>query len=115
MNHFLLWQIAYHLAGSTLIGKTSNEPLGALPIPVRTAVLKTATELEPVVVNVHLREKNLSFSEGSYEWIDGWEYKRFQNDSSDDFNVESIPHSIHPLLVQFLVVCHMDYDKLGVG
>ena len=75
MNHSneLLWRLAYHLAGPTILGRTRQEPLGSLPVPVRTAVLKTASNAAPDLIRLSdRREESLKFSEGEYEWVDGW-------------------------------------------
>ncbi len=38
-----LWSLSYHLCGCTLLGATSQEPLGTLPLSVRIAVLDIAS------------------------------------------------------------------------
>lgn len=47
-----IWQIAYQLCGVTLLGKTKQELLGALPLPVRSAILCTAQEFAPSAISV---------------------------------------------------------------
>lgn len=47
MNDTDLWPLSYHLCGCTLLGPTSQEPLGALPLPIRLAVLDTAAKQAP--------------------------------------------------------------------
>lgn len=69
-----LWQIAYHLCGITLLGKSGNalEPLAELPMPVRSAVLRLAHQLLPEAVVVEESQKSFDYVEGSYTWIDHW-------------------------------------------
>ena len=76
MSELLLWQLAYHLSGSTLLGITEQEPLGTLPIPIRTAVLKTVKQFNPDSIDLRLNKKSpLDFAEGEYEWVESWNYK----------------------------------------
>ncbi len=42
-----LWSLSYHLSGCTLLGATPQEPLGALPLPLRNVVLAIAAEQAP--------------------------------------------------------------------
>ena len=42
-----LWPLSYHLCGCTLLGPTPEEPLGALPLPIRLAVLDSAARQAP--------------------------------------------------------------------
>ena len=42
MNIADLWALSYSLCGCTLLGVTRQEPLGALPLPLRMAVLDIA-------------------------------------------------------------------------
>ncbi len=42
-----LWPLSYHLCGCTLLGSTAEEPLGALPLPIRLAVLDIAAKQAP--------------------------------------------------------------------
>lgn len=43
-----LWPLSYHLCGCTLLGAIPQEqPLGALPLPIRLAVLESAAEQAP--------------------------------------------------------------------
>lgn len=75
MSNELLWKLAYHLAGPTLLGKTAREPLGPLPVPIRTAVLKTVAELDPEAIAFELCKQDLLFAEGEYEWVAWWRYR----------------------------------------
>lgn len=78
LSKLLLWQLAYHLAGSTLLGITEQEPLGSLPVPVRTAVLKTVRQCYPDTIDLRLNKKSpLDFAEGKYEWVENWSYKNY--------------------------------------
>lgn len=78
MNELLLWQLAYHLSGSTLLGITEQEPLGSLPLPIRTAVLKTVDQFKPDAIDLRLNKKSpLDFAEGEYEWVENWNYKNY--------------------------------------
>lgn len=73
MSNQLLWQLVYHLSGLTLLGRTEQEPLGSLPIPIRTAVLKTIKQLDAEAIEFTLLKKSpLEFAEGEYEWVDSW-------------------------------------------
>ena len=47
MNDTDLWPLSYHLCGCTLLGPTPEEPLGALPLPIRLAVLDIAAKQAP--------------------------------------------------------------------
>ena len=78
VNELLLWQLAYHLSGSTLLGITEQEPLGSLPLPIRTAVLKTVDQFKPDAIDLRLNKKSpLDFAEGEYEWVENWNYKNY--------------------------------------
>ncbi len=46
-NNIDLWPLSYHLSGCTLLGATSQEPLGALPAPLRNVALAIAAEQAP--------------------------------------------------------------------
>lgn len=76
MSNQLLWQLVYHLSGLTLLGRTDREPLGSLPIPMRTAVLKIIDQQKPETIELTLLKKSpLEFTEGEYEWVDSWHDK----------------------------------------
>ena len=47
MSNADLWPLSYHLSGCTLLGETPQERLGALPLPLRNAVLAIAAEQAP--------------------------------------------------------------------
>ena len=47
MSNADLWPLSYHLSGCTLLGATPQERLGALPLPLRNAVLAIAAEQAP--------------------------------------------------------------------
>jgi ATP-dependent DNA helicase RecQ len=78
LSDFELWKLVYHLAGPTLLGITDEESLGSLPVPIRTAVLKTVAEYPGEVIECKLLEESLQFTVGNYEWIDNWRYKNYQ-------------------------------------
>ncbi len=69
-----LWQIAYHLCGITLLGKSGNalEPLAELPMPVRSAILRLARQLLPEAISLEEYQKSLDYVEGDYAWVDHW-------------------------------------------
>lgn len=71
----MLWRLAYHIGGLTFLEETTAEPLGSLPMPIRTAVLKTVAEHDPTVINLELQHQTLWFSEGEYEWVSRWSYR----------------------------------------
>ncbi|NEO38410.1 MAG: DEAD/DEAH box helicase [Moorea sp. SIOASIH] len=76
MSELFLWQLAYHLSGSTLLGITEQEPLGSLPIPIRTATLKTVKKFKPDAIDLRLNQKSpLDFAEGEYELVENCDYK----------------------------------------
>lgn len=75
MNSSVFWQVAYHLCGVTLLGKTKEEPLGTLPYPVRTAVLRAAKGLDGKAIEIQLEEKVLEYLGGKYAWVDSWTLK----------------------------------------
>ena len=92
MSELLIWQLAYHLAGCTLLGITEQEPLGSLPVPVRTAVLKTINQSQSDVIDLRLNKKSpLDFAEGEYQWVESWNYK---NDSQLNPALESLLHKL---------------------
>lgn len=72
MTFTTLWQLAYHLCGVTLLGKTEQEPLGALPMPIRSAVIQTAKRLcaEEITTTDVLDE--LIYAQGSYRRTRSW-------------------------------------------
>jgi ATP-dependent DNA helicase RecQ len=72
MSNLLLWQLVYHLSGLTILGRTEQEPLGSLPISIRTAVLKTIDLQNPGTIELTLFKESLLFAEGEYEWVDSW-------------------------------------------
>jgi len=82
----LLWPLAYHLCGLTTLGRTPLEPLGSLPVPVRTAVLEVAHEIDPDAVVLKLASKQLLNApdqrRSNYTWVDWW---RFAEDELKDF------------------------------
>lgn len=92
MSELLIWQLAYHLAGCTLLGITEQEPLGPLPVPVRTAVLKTIKQSQSDVIDLRLNKKSpLDFAEGEYQWVESWNYK---NDSQLNPTLEKLLHKL---------------------
>ncbi|MEM7714629.1 MAG: DEAD/DEAH box helicase [Cyanobacteria bacterium P01_A01_bin.68] len=92
MSELLLWQLAYHLSGSTLLGITEQEPLGTLPIPIRTAVLKTVKQFNQNSIDLRLNQKSpLDFAEGEYEWVESWNYK---NSSQPQPNLEKLLYKL---------------------
>jgi len=70
-----LWRLTYHIGGLTFLQETTAEPLGSLPMPIRTAVLKTVDEHDPTILNLDLPRQTLWFSEGEYEWVSRWSYR----------------------------------------
>lgn len=75
MSTDLLWHLAYHVGGPTTLATTDSEPLGSLPVPIRTAVLKAAAEDSPDYLEVQLEQRTLWFAEGSYDWVSRWAYR----------------------------------------
>ncbi len=69
------WQLAYHLSGITLLGQTEQELLGPLPVPVRSAVLFTAQELDRDALTLTVGNEQLHFSDKTYRWVKSWSIK----------------------------------------
>lgn len=69
-----IWQLAYHLCGITMLSRTPQEPLGTLPVPLRSAVLRVAAESDPELLELHVQRKLLMFSEGTYTWVQRWRF-----------------------------------------
>jgi len=76
LNNSLLWQLAYHLCGLKLLGRTSQEPLGTLPVSVKTAVLEIAHEVHPDEIKRRSVERQLLKAEdpkrATYRWLESW-------------------------------------------
>lgn len=69
-----VWALAYHLCGITMLSRTVQEPLGTLPVPLRSAVLRTAAELDAETLEVQVQSKLLMFAEGRYTWVSRWRF-----------------------------------------
>jgi ATP-dependent DNA helicase RecQ len=100
----LLWQLAYHLCGLTTLGQTPSEPLGSLPVPVRTAVLEVAHEIDPESVMLKLANKQLLNAtdprRSNYTWVEGW---RFAEKELKDFIGNTEKESVrYPSLKEFI-------------
>lgn len=67
-----IWQLAYHLSGLTMLAKTELEPLGVLPVPLRSAVLKQASQLFPREFEIETSKELLLYTQGEYEWVRRW-------------------------------------------
>ncbi|MFN8492845.1 MAG: DEAD/DEAH box helicase [Caldilineaceae bacterium] len=81
-----IWQVAYHLCGVTLLGKTEQEPLGALPLPVRLAVLQTAKAIAPEAIALEFEEKSFEYTSGTCCVLQSWKAKDAQLKTTlDDF------------------------------
>lgn len=69
--------IVYHLCGLTILGRTPLEPLGTLPVPVRTAVLEVAQSVDPEGILLS-RPRLLEWAKGQrrsiYRWFDWWRF-----------------------------------------
>jgi ATP-dependent DNA helicase RecQ len=92
LSELLLWQLAYHLSGCTLLGITEQESLGTLPIPIRTAVLKTVNQFNQNAIDLRLNKKSpLDFAEGEYEWVESWNYN---NNSQPQPSLETLLHKL---------------------
>ena len=74
MNENDIWSIAYHLSGATLLGKTNEEPLGPLPYPVRSAVLRVAKVREPSVIAIEAVSAQLDYAGGRYDFVESWSF-----------------------------------------
>ena len=57
-----------------MLSRTVQEPLGTLPVPVRTAVLQTAAQLDPETVEAKVNSKLLMYGEGQYRWVSRWRF-----------------------------------------
>jgi len=97
LNNSLLWQLAYHLCGLKLLGRTSQEPLGTLPVSVKTAVLEIAHEVHPDEIELRSVERQLLKAEdpkrATYRWLESWCF--VHNDVKDIILQEAIPGE-HP-------------------
>lgn len=71
------WQLAYQLSGLTMMSPTPEEPLGSLPVPLRSAVITLAHELAPKELDVENEQKDLIHAHGAYTWVRRW---RVRND-----------------------------------
>lgn len=67
-----IWRLAYHLSGLTMLARTEQEPLGPLPVPVRSAVLSVAADLSPHEFDITRHHEVLNYAEGSYRWVSRW-------------------------------------------
>lgn len=81
-----IWQIAYHLCGVTILGRTEYELLGALPIPIRSIVLEVANEVAPDLVEIDIAEDSLTFLDGVCRRVRQW---RFTNPQLAEYMVEN--------------------------
>lgn len=76
-NNHLLWQLAYQLSGLTLLDQTPLEPLGTLPVPVRTAILEVAHSVDPEEIHLRQAEKTLLRTgdprRATYRWVEWWD------------------------------------------
>ena len=68
-----IWQIAYHLCGITLLGKTEQEQLGALPMAVRTAIIKTISELASNSISIDWPSQKFGEISPPHPWYDNWQ------------------------------------------
>lgn len=66
------WQLAYQLSGLTFLSRTPQEPLGTLPVPLRSAAVGLAKALAPDDFDVETERALLLFSEGEYQWVRRW-------------------------------------------
>ncbi|WP_165795267.1 DEAD/DEAH box helicase [Deinococcus koreensis] len=56
----------------TTLGTTTQQPLGALPAPLRSAVLRTAHKLAPDLISVQTQQTPLLYAEGAFERVTDW-------------------------------------------
>jgi ATP-dependent DNA helicase RecQ len=70
----LVWRVAYHLAGPTLLGPTAVEPLGAIPASLRTAVLRTVAELDPEAIKLDLEVRTLDTTGARFARAASWRF-----------------------------------------
>lgn len=78
MTELLLWQIAFHLIGPTILGKTESQSLGTLPMRVRTSVLSVVDAHVPNAVEFERGSDILPEPSVGHTWIRNW---RFRNAS----------------------------------
>ena len=55
-----------------MLARTAQEPLGALPIPVRSTVLSVAAAHFPGEFDIVLNKDTLNYAEGKYQWVSRW-------------------------------------------
>ncbi len=70
-----LWRLVYHIGGLTFLKQTKAEPLGGLPMAIRTAALQAVADHDPTVLTLELGHQTLWFSEGTYRWVVRWGYR----------------------------------------
>ena len=78
LNSSLLWILAYHLCGITILdrGTPPIESLGTLPMAVRTAVIEVAQSVDPEGVSRNIVEHQLlkvkDPRKDTYRWVEDW-------------------------------------------
>jgi ATP-dependent DNA helicase RecQ len=102
----LLWVLAYQLSGCTILGRTESEPLGSLPIQIRTAVLEVAHEIDPEDVLVKINKRQLirvvDPRHANYKWVEQWRFANNEkrkilrsNHSNQKIPFKSVDEFIH--------------------
>lgn len=94
MNALLSWQLIYHLSGLTLLGITEQEPLGTLPVAIRTAVLKTIKQIQPDAIELILNQKsplNYTDAQYNYEYVNSWSYQNYSYSANIAKLLEEFP------------------------
>ncbi|PYE53289.1 DEAD/DEAH box helicase [Deinococcus yavapaiensis] len=68
------WQLVYHLCGLTVLGSTPQQPLGAVPAPVRAALLHSALQLDSSVLEAEFVRTPLLFGAGEHVGVRAWRF-----------------------------------------
>ena len=97
------WQLAYHLSGLTLLARTGQEPLGALPVPLRSAVVTLADQLVPDELDVEQARLRLLFADAEYSWVRRWRFRR-ELVADTVLNESSIDRRVYGSLDDYIAV-----------
>jgi len=89
------WRQVYHLSGLTLLDDTKEEPLGAIPVPLRSALIDVAErELGSVIHTEWGEDASLG---PSSRFVKRWYWS---SGNAHDRSVSAAPASVHDFFVQ---------------
>lgn len=92
-SSFSLWSLVYAIGGLSTLGRTEQQPLGALPAPLRSAVLRTASQLAPDFIQIKSEQSALMFSEGTFDRVTSWQQTVQQSKFKKDRDARAKPVS----------------------